>query len=160
MAKSLSTKRVSEMPAAKGTYVLAMQCCHPVELGAGSLGLVSLKRGWYLYVGSALGPGGLRARCGRHLRQDKSRRCHLDYLRNELYPREIWYHQGGGRLEHDWALALSALEGCAIGHARFGASDCECPTHLWYFGRRPAFERFRSLSPRRAVRLEVPKELE
>ena len=43
-------------------------------------GKLTLAAGQYAYVGSAHGPGGLRARVGRHLRAEKPLHWHIDYL--------------------------------------------------------------------------------
>jgi len=51
-----------------------------VRVRVSSLGTLIFDPGLYLYVGSARGPGGLRARVGRHLRRDKSKKWHIDYL--------------------------------------------------------------------------------
>jgi len=40
-----------------------------------------VRLGWYVYVGSALGPGGLAAKVGRHLGGRKMCRWHTAYLR-------------------------------------------------------------------------------
>jgi Uri superfamily endonuclease len=40
----------------------------------------TMPAGAYLYLGSAYGPGGIRARCRRHLTQDKGKRWHVDWL--------------------------------------------------------------------------------
>ncbi len=47
-------------------------------LAVGALGVVTLERGWYAYVGSAR--RGRAARVARHLRTDKPLRWHADYL--------------------------------------------------------------------------------
>jgi Uri superfamily endonuclease len=40
------------------------------------------------------------------------------------------------RREHDWAALLSDLAGQKRSIIGFGASDCRCPTHL-FFGTNP-----------------------
>jgi len=57
-----------------------LQAARRARLHVGSLGTLTFQPGLYLYVGSARGPGGLRARVNRHVRRDKSRRWHIDYL--------------------------------------------------------------------------------
>ena len=60
------------------TYLLIMQGNLVCPLQVGALGEVSLEPGWYLYVGSARRH--LEARLRRHLRPEKRRRWHIDYL--------------------------------------------------------------------------------
>ena len=55
------------LPAAPGSYVLVLRADLPARLAIGSLGELEIRPGYYLYTGSAFGPGGLRARAGRHL---------------------------------------------------------------------------------------------
>ena len=108
-----------------------------VETQIGRLGHRTFHPGWYAYVGSAFGPGGLKARLGRHLRYEKSHRWHLDYLRPLATVKAVWVSYSTKRLEHQWAAALrhESLGGIAI--AGFGASDCSCVSHLIYYPRRP-----------------------
>ncbi len=50
------------MTDAKGTYVLVMRLGRLRRVRVGRLGVQEFPAGLYLYVGSAFGPGGLRAR--------------------------------------------------------------------------------------------------
>jgi len=45
-----------------GTYALILSCASNARIQVGRLGTMRLQRGYYVYLGSALGPGGLRAR--------------------------------------------------------------------------------------------------
>lgn len=123
-----------------GTYVLVAVLARPASLRAGRLGRRVLPQGWYLYVGSALGPGGIAARCGRHARKDKKLRWHVDHLLTVARLREIWYRCGTAREEHCWAGALDADPSTAVAWPGFGASDCHCPSHLWRTRSRPAMD--------------------
>ncbi len=68
---------VAALPSAPGTYALLIRVDAPLVIHAGRLGTVALERGWYVYTGSAHGPGGLRARVSRHLRPDKAPHWHI-----------------------------------------------------------------------------------
>ncbi len=124
------------MATAPGTYVLLFACRVTVCRDVGRLGRIALEPGHYLYVGSAFGPGGVRARVARHLRRDKRLHWHLDYLREALEPLEAWYTLDAVRREHEFAAALAAWRG-AEGVRGFGSSDCACPSHLFALRRRP-----------------------
>lgn len=132
------TPGVTPLPVCKGTYVLVMQALSPCVVEAGRLGCRELPTGWYLYVGSAFGVGGVAARCSRHARTDKPLRWHVDYLRRRLELAEIWVSCGPGRLEHHWASLLEDCGELSNAWPRFGASDCRCTSHLWYCPDRPS----------------------
>jgi Uri superfamily endonuclease len=136
-------KRARNLPSAGGTYLLLLQATNGFSAEAGRLGERRLPKGWYCYVGSAFGPGGLAARCGRHLRADKRLRWHIDYLRPHLGLAAIWYAEDPRRREHDWARALAAWAFVSCAWPGFGASDCRCVSHLWHSPRRPSREGFR-----------------
>ncbi len=123
------------LPSTPGTYVLLLYLRQSTQLKVGRLGVIPFKRGWYAYVGSAFGPGGLAARLGRHLRQEKRCRWHIDYLRAISEPKEIWYSTQPEPLEHHWAVHL--LNGPCTPINGFGCTDCHCVSHLIHFSRRP-----------------------
>ncbi len=125
-------------PAAPGTYALILRCRKTVCTRVGRLGVVTLQPGYYLYVGSALGPGGLRARIARHRRREKKRHWHIDYLRRHTAFVDTWFLADGRNHEHEWAAALAARYD--IAHPRFGASDCRCASHLFYADALPALD--------------------
>lgn len=96
----------------------------------GALGRMELTPGRYAYAGSALGPGGVRARLERHLRASGRPHWHVDHLRSVARPESAWWVHAGERLECRWAAALAGRPGTARPVAGFGASDCGCPGHL------------------------------
>jgi Uri superfamily endonuclease len=55
-----------------GTYALLLKLDKQERITIGKLGTFDFPAGYYLYVGSALGPGGLRARLARHRRGSES----------------------------------------------------------------------------------------
>ncbi|MEW5720505.1 MAG: GIY-YIG nuclease family protein [Chloroflexota bacterium] len=127
----MATKR-SRNHKVRGTYALVLYLPRAQTVRVGKLGVFKFPRGYYIYVGSAL--NGLAQRIARHLRPDKKRFWHIDYLLEHAQLKEVWTHQGDGRLECLWARAALALPRAKIGAPRFGASDCDCPAHLIYFG--------------------------
>lgn len=122
--------RVEKQP---GTYVLTMAVQRNRTIQVGRLGPMALEQGTYLYVGSALGVGGLRARLARHLRQRKRLHWHIDYLLPVASPWHVFYAYGEQRLEHSWARQLCEQPEVLIPLMGFGASDCACPAHLICF---------------------------
>lgn len=129
------------MTSSPGTYALILRCDAAREIEVGRRGPLAVLPGHYVYVGSARGPGGVRARVERHVRRDKPLRWHLDYLRPVVTPVRLWYAGGTEVLEHRWAEALAALRE-AVAVPGFGSSDCRCPTHLFAMARRPALAPF------------------
>lgn len=114
-----------------GIYCLVLRS-EGAAIRIGSLGERTFGAGYYIYVGSALGPGGLE-RVGRHLRfaREKKRtpRWHLDYLLQDPRFRPVGAVCGctGERLE---CRLASEIGGVSI--QGFGSSDCTCPSHLFH----------------------------
>ena len=119
------------LPASPGTYLLVLTAAAQARLRVGALGEMIVKPGFYLYVGSAFGPGGLRARVGRHIDGQGALRWHIDYLRRLAQPVEAWVAEGQ-ECEHTWAQSLASAARVGVPLARFGASDCRCPAHLFF----------------------------
>ena len=115
-----------------GAYVLDLRLVRPRSFETGLLGPVRLREGRYLYVGSAYGPGGLRARIARHLRIGKRPRWHIDHLTEHAERIEVIAVPGGR--ECDVATWLRTLSGVTVPVAGFGSSDCKrCPAHLYFW---------------------------
>lgn len=122
------------LPSDPGTYLLRLPCPRPLTLRLRGRA-VELAPGWYFYVGSAFGPGGLAARLAHHLRPSARPHWHIDHLRRHLVPDAVWVCRGQRRLEHDWAARLQQQADGQV--AGFGASDCRCASHLFHFVREP-----------------------
>ena len=112
----------------KGSYVLVLSLTEDARLTVGRLGTFAFPAGHYLYCGSAL--NGLEARIRRHLRRDKKRHWHVDYLSAQAEILEVWWVLGEERRECIWARAVTAQRGEIVAPG-FGSSDCRCPTHLF-----------------------------
>ena len=107
------------------------------RVNIGRFGVLSLVPGFYLYVGSAQGPGGLRARVGRHARRSKSKRWHIDYLRIHVRLERVWWTCSHERLEGEWSHWLACMPFAKVPLAGFGASDCPGEEHLFLFNHLP-----------------------
>jgi Uri superfamily endonuclease len=125
-----------------GTYVLILHLSGEASISIGRLGTFGLPVGYYLYVGSARGPGGLRARLQRHLRREKPQHWHIDYLLSVSNVVEVWSTVSPRRLECLWAQVLLKMPGASTPALRFGSSDCGCPTHLIHFTSQPSLQVF------------------
>ena len=95
-----------------GTYLLLLACERVVRLSIGRLGVMTTRPGYYLYVGSAFGPGGIRARIGHHAKTAAHPHWHLDYLRPLTRPRAVW--TAACNREHGWAAVFQELPDATI----------------------------------------------
>ena len=117
------------VPASKGSYVLLIQLPREQLIAVGSLKGVHFPRGYYAYVGSAL--GGFKSRLRRHLQRDKRPRWHIDYLLQKATVDDIIICQSEDRSECTIAQALGSQFDSVPG---FGSSDCQCHSHLFMAG--------------------------
>lgn len=132
-----------KLPSAPGTYVLVLWMPRRVKLPVGKLGTIAFKRGWYTYVGSAFGPGGLAGRLGHHLKPIQNPHWHIDYLHGPASVVEVWYSKGSPSREHKWASLLMHIPFSGRPVRGFGCSDCRCRSHLVYFQIYPGRSFFR-----------------
>ena len=127
-----------KLPEARGAYALVLRMERPALLRVGVLGEAPFPAGVYVYLGSARGPGGIRARLGRHLRGEGHPRWHVDYLRAVARPVAYAFTTApppDRPWECIWSQALAALPETWVPLPGFGASDCRqgCPAHLVAF---------------------------
>lgn len=129
------------MKAEPGTYILLLHNQVKVSVQVGRWRKVEFEAGYYLYVGSAFGPGGVRARVLRHCRSRKPLRWHIDYLRTVTTPLGAWYTHNAQPREHAWAEILRSMDGL-LPIRGFGCSDCQCESHLFHTISKPDPARF------------------
>ncbi len=120
----------------KGVYCLILKN-KAATVKTGALGEIPFRGGWHVYVGSALGPGGL-LRVARHIRCTRSMpgkpHWHIDYLLSN--PSFELTHAVCAHVEHACECRIAGrLAGSPI--RRFGSSDCTCPSHLFFFPKQP-----------------------
>jgi Uri superfamily endonuclease len=125
-----------------GTYVLLLFLPDNISMEIGKLGDVDLPAGWYTYVGSAFGAGGLLGRIKHHLQPVTKPHWHIDYLRQHALVKEIWLSPDTERREQDWVELMFAVPGAVALIEGFGASDSTQETHLFYFDVKPSLEDF------------------
>lgn len=132
------------MESTPGTYALILKSPSRAKAQVGRWGQLEIVPGYYVYVGSAFGPGGVRARVLRHRRRLKPEHWHIDYLREFLLPVGAWCSYETERLEHRWAKVFTGITSMAAVQ-RFGCSDCRCDSHLFISSRKPDFAFFSKL---------------
>jgi Uri superfamily endonuclease len=132
-------------PGVTGAYQLVLRLAGAQRITIGAMGERLLPGGYYVYVGSAMGSGGLAARLGHHLARSRRPHWHIDHFL--LHPRctvvAAIARPSEEREECRICQATAALPGASFPLPRFGNGDarttgCPCPSHLLHFPRRPA----------------------
>ncbi|WP_299335788.1 GIY-YIG nuclease family protein [Haloplanus sp.] len=112
-----------------GTYTLCLDLPHAVDVEVGALGAHRLPAGGYAYTGSALGSGGF-TRVDRHRRvatgENDTRHWHVDYLTGHPATELVTVITSGG-VDAECRIARRLPDGPV---PEFGASDCDCRSHL------------------------------
>lgn len=116
-----------------GSYLLILEVKGNCNLFVGKLGKIYLKKGYYVYIGSA--KKNLFQRINRYLRYPKKKFWHIDYL---LDVARI-YKTIPILSNKSWECEIAKnLTNFAEGYVKnFGASDCHCISHLFYFSSNP-----------------------
>lgn len=123
---------VYAMKQVPGLYQLVIRLRRARIIKVGALGRFRFPAGWYVYTGSAR--NGLAQRIRRHLRGQKRKHWHIDYLLAAADGVEAFFMRGETISEcklHD------RLQGGEMVVSNFGSSDCGCQSHLAYFRNRP-----------------------
>jgi len=110
-----------------GSYLLVLGLDRDKLVQIGRLGTMLFRKGYYVYVGSAM--ANLTARVERHKRTRKKEHWHIDYLCRAADSIVSLPIRSSRREECTIAQALSLI--LAHGPAGFGSSDCGCETHLF-----------------------------
>lgn len=112
------------------TYCLIIRLNNDSLISVGKLGKIDFKKGYYVYVGSAL--NSIDARIKRHLKNEKKLFWHIDYLLNSPNAsiNEVILERSPEKWECKIATAISKK---GIPVIKFGCSDCKCDSHLFYF---------------------------
>lgn len=133
MGQKTTHNSLGRLRATTGSYILVLFNRHPPRsIPIGRLGGLTLQPGYYLYVGSAFGSGGVASRVNRHRKTAKPCRWHIDYLRRFTRLDAILVHYGSERLESCWVRQLLEDERLSTPLTGFGASDSPHPSHLFY----------------------------
>ncbi len=133
------------MPSVSGAYVLLLSKAAPETIVIGKRGRFFFPEGFYAYIGSAFGPGGLCARVNRHLSKNKRLHWHIDYLLKRTRIREIWAGENHVKREHEWAKIWANSPDATVAVSGFGSGDCRCPAHLFHFFKYPQMNTFKRI---------------
>jgi sugar fermentation stimulation protein A len=114
-----------------GVYNLVIYLKGERRIQVGRLGCFWFPAGYYVYTGSAL--NGLEARIARHLRKEKRKWWHVDYLLEWAEVAEVRRVPTRERKECALNRKVAGLTGARVVAPGFGASDCTCETHLFFF---------------------------
>jgi Uri superfamily endonuclease len=123
----------------KGIYTLIVFLSNDTQLKVGKLGIQTFPAGYYTYTGSALGKGAssLKQRVTRHLKKQKRKFWHIDFLlaHENATIITIIAVQTSRKLECKMNQYIRERLKTKIPVVGFGASDCKenCKSHLLFF---------------------------
>jgi Uri superfamily endonuclease len=109
----------------KGCYILVIEIEKDKKIKIGKREIY-FKKGYYAYVGSAM--NGIEKRLERHLRKEKRKKWHIDYLLEKGKIKKIFYKESKFKEECNIARRFNSFEFIP----KFGSSDCRCKSHLFY----------------------------
>jgi Uri superfamily endonuclease len=112
-----------------GIYILLINLEKDVDVTVGAKGRIQFKKGLYAYVGS--GQTNLEHRIKRHLKKEKRKFWHIDYLLNSYAAKiiKVFYKEAEKTEECIVAKTIGTKNTPIFG---FGCSDCKCKSHLFY----------------------------
>jgi len=104
--------KLAAVEAETGTYALVLSARANGLVRIGRLGRLRLQFGFYVYVGSALGSGGVRGRVRHHLEPSSRPHWHIDHLRRHTSLEEVWYRLDRASWEHSGHSASAPCRVC------------------------------------------------
>ena len=118
----------------QGVYTLIIRLSGPCVTTAGENLPVSLRRGLYLYTGSALGRGStsLEGRISRHLRRAKKEFWHIDCILACKHAQivSVVFAKTTRKAECTVNAAILHSPNIRVTCEGVGSSDCRCNSHL------------------------------
>jgi len=113
----------------KGVYVLIIQVDWDIHANVGAKGRLTFRKGLYAYVGSA--QNSMEQRVKRHLRKEKHRFWHVDYLlANDAAKVIEVFHKKADKTDECMIAKAIGERGEPVDG--FGSSDCNCKSHLFH----------------------------
>jgi Uri superfamily endonuclease len=121
------------------TYCLIIRLNSDSRISVGKIGELDFKKGYYVYIGSAL--NSIDARIKRHLRTEKKLFWHVDYFLDSPNAsiKEVVLERSSEKWECSVVGEIS-VKGSPVN--KFGCSDCKCTSHLFYFENYDETEKF------------------
>jgi len=108
--------------------VLVIRVNEDTGANVGALGKLIFKKGLYAYIGSA--QKYLEQRIARHLRKEKRKFWHIDYLLDTNTVKIVKvFHKEADKIQECAIAKLIGQKGAPV-HG-FGSSDCNCRSHLF-----------------------------
>ena len=131
----------------KGTYAALFALPRPTYFSAigraGRFLTVTSESGYFVYVGSAFGSGGVLAHIQNHARHATNILWHLDSVRAAMALAKIWFTFDSTKRECAWSNLLHNVLGGSVPVPGFGAAECDrCPAPFYHFVERPSFATF------------------
>jgi Uri superfamily endonuclease len=122
----------------KGSYILVVFIQKNIHIQIGALGTIEFIRGFYVYIGSAMGNSGsttLINRVRRHLSssEGKKKHWHIDYLLDNKDTSIFCIYLIPSLQKLECLIAKEFLSRVDRYINKFGSSDCHCTSHLLYF---------------------------
>jgi sugar fermentation stimulation protein A len=126
----------------RGSYLLVLNLKRNRNMDVGKLGEIHFRRGFYIYVGSAM--ANLSRRMDRHRHLRKRHHWHIDELRAVTEFHSVLAIRSSERLECQVAKAMSEIAEWSV--PGFGCTDCSCHSHLFGMSEDPLHsEKFHKL---------------
>ena len=125
--------RIEEEAKDRGSYLVILHLKRKSNIQIGRLGSISFRKGFYIYVGSAM--ANLSKRMERHRHTRKRHHWHIDDLRAVAEFHSALAIRSSDRLECEIARAFSEIAEWTV--PGFGSSDCSCETHLFGMSKDP-----------------------
>ena len=118
----------------RGSYVLFIKLKRDSKIRIGKFGLIDFPKGFYCYVGSAMGKSvNLENRLKRHFRKNKRKKWHIDYLLSHPFASLEGAITFSSRKKLECFIAQAIEKQADFTVDNFGSSDCGCKGHLHYF---------------------------
>jgi sugar fermentation stimulation protein A len=117
----------------RGSYLLILKLEKIRDIEIGKLGKVHFRKGFYIYVGSAM--VNLMKRMERHRHLRKQHHWHIDELRAVAEFQSVLAIRSSIRLECEISKTMSGIADWSV--PGFGSTDCFCETHLFGMRRNP-----------------------
>lgn len=112
----------------RGIYILVLKLEKSQFISAGKLKRTKFQPGIYLYIGKAR--KGLKARLKHHLRTEKKKFWHIDYLIQKTRIEDIWVKRNSFEECQTVDMIRGIRKDARFPLKKFGSSDCNCPGHL------------------------------